>query len=149
MKNLNLINNALTIVSTLTAEQIETVAKQSPEALLVYRETECGRTVDFAVSYDKKSDFGSVAQSGITFPGTDKDGHVLVTVLIPANVKKEDYIYDKYAVALNQLAIVEGQVVEALKTNATTKATFVKNITVLDADVGEDVDLGKGKGGKK
>ena len=134
MKNLNLINNALTIVSNLTAEQIETVAKQTPEALMIFRETErCGRVVDFAVSYDKKSAYGSVSESGITFPGTDDEGHVLVTVLIPANVNKNDYIYDKYMVTLNQLSIVETQVVEALKTTATTKEAFVKTITVLDA----------------
>lgn len=140
MKDLRLMSNALTVVSTLTAEQVETVAKQDPEALMLFSGEGNDRYAEFAVTYDKKRAYGTVENNGINFPGTDKDGHLLVTVLIPANVAAEDYVYDKYAVALAQLANVEQKVVESLKTTSKTKAEFIKTITRVDAEAGEKVN---------
>lgn len=147
MKDLYLIENAMTLVSKLTPEQIETVAKQSPDALQLVTPLGNGDSrVDFTVVYDPKSDFGHIGNDGIRFPAANQDGKACVSVLIPANSKdKKGYIYDKYMVAINNLAVVEDQVVKALETVATTKKDFVAKITVLDADASaaEKVDVKK------
>lgn len=147
MKDLYLIENAMTLVSKLTPEQIETVAKQSPDALQLVTPLENGGSrVDFTVVYDPKSDYGHLDNNGIRFPAANKDGNACVSVLIPANSKDKDgYIYDKYMVAINNLAVVEDQVVKALETVATTKKDFVAKITKLDAKTAmkETVDLTK------
>lgn len=165
MKKIRVIQNAATFVSDLKVEEIEVLQKQNPMALAIEEpNTEGGTDIVFSVQH-RNAAFGEINDDRVIFVDKDAEGYACLTVLIPANVDRNTYLYDKFANPVNLLKTVERNAKKALKNLITSKDEFAKEFIDLDSEITlsealedadviikapiNDADVENKKGGKK
>ena len=135
MKKIGVIQNAATFISDLKVEEIEVLQKQNPMALAIEEPNmEGGTDIIFSVQH-KNAAFGEINDDRVVFVDKDAEGYACLTVLIPANVDKNSYLYDKFANPVNLLKTVERNAKKALKNLITSKDEFAKEFIDLDNEV--------------
>lgn len=130
MANIKIIGDAAVITSTLSAEDIQTLKKYRPEAL-VLKGGEDGKEPIFAI--DMAAGAGSVNNYGITFGGVTRDEDkkanlTLVLKGITGDVK--EYVADKFGTALDCLNQLEESIPGVLAEVSARKARIMENIQV-------------------
>ncbi len=130
MANIKIVGDAAVITSTLSVEDIQTLKKYRPEAL-VLKGGEDGKEPIFAIDVNAGS--GSVSNYGITFGGVTRDEDkkanlTLVLKGITGDVK--EYVADKYGTALDYLNQLEINLPEVLADVSERKARIMANIQV-------------------
>lgn len=135
MKKIRIIQNAATFVSDLKVEELETLQKQNPMALaLTEPNMDGGNDIIFTVQH-RNAAFGEINDDRIIFVDKDAEGYACLTVLIPANVDRNTYLYDKFANPVNMLKTIERNAKKALQNLITSKDAFAKEFIELDSEV--------------
>lgn len=126
MAKIQVIGDACVITSAATMEGIKKLEKHCPDALKIYDEND---NVLFKVS--STTGDGSVSRCGISFNSASRtDGGYATVTLNIADVDGdiEDYIADKYGIAITRLAELEDGMDDAI-------ATVDKNIAAIKASI--------------
>ena len=122
------IGNAMVVTSTLTREELESVAKYRPEAMTAYEGEGDKKTPVFKLDLTKR-DCGSIDKFGVVFgPTTDEDGHARVTMTFGPELDK-DKIIDNLGPAILKLNAMEEALAEQLKGIEEDKAKATAAIT--------------------
>lgn len=128
MAKIQVMGDACVITSTATMEGIKKLEKHCPDALKIYDEND---NVIFKVS--STTGEGSVSKCGISFNSVSRndDGYATVTINI-AGVSGdiEDYITDKYGIAIKYLNDLEDGMDTAIESVDKTIAAIKASITV-------------------
>ena len=137
MKNMKVLGNSLTITSDLTKDEIVSLQKYAPEALVLTRKNEDENYTEeyFRVSYREGCD--NVSQYGVCFPNTNASGNVTVTALIPSELsveKRKEFILDNFQSIATNLVLVEEQAKTALETVKKNRDEFANKVKFLDED---------------
>ena len=136
MEKIRLIQNAATFTSDLKVDEIIQLQKQDPAALAIIEPTFDGGTQEvFRIAF-KNAAFGEITENYMVFVDKNVEGKACLTVLIPANLEdKAGYLFDKYAVAINMLKVVERKAKKALENIVTSKENFASEILDLDNEI--------------
>ena len=120
---------AMVISSVATPEELSTLAKYRPDAL-VLKDAEKKKDI-FTVGIAKNG-YGDISKYGAEFSNvTDKDGHATITVMVPEGVEdKKAWAQDYLGVAILRLNQVEEQFESQLADVASEKSAVAEKITV-------------------
>lgn len=129
MSKTTVLGDAIVITSTLTTEEIKTVAKFKPTALALYEGEGTDKVPTFAIGTGSQ---GSVSKFGITFNGTSRDDKKLATVTIPytGGENPAEFVAETYGAALAKLNTLEKELPKVVKEAAEAKAAILAGISV-------------------
>jgi len=131
MAKLQVIGNAGVITSTLKLEEIKTIQKYRPEAL-VLKGGEEGKEDIFAISAGKQ---GSINQYGATFADATRDREGLATITLGiffegTNEELKEHLADKFGTALVHLGELEDKLPAVLREIGEKKEEMLAQIEV-------------------
>ena len=133
MGKVTISGNAIVITSSVSAEDINLLAKYRPQALQLIVEEDGAKTVDFMLSMDSK---GSVGKYGISFNGATRDEEKLATYttvdesLPESNDEAKEVIADKYGAMLSKLAKIEEGIPAAVEEVKAERDAVIAGIEV-------------------
>ena len=129
MSKVNIAGNSYVITSSVSMEDLETVAKYRPAALTLVDEE--SKETYFKVGVGTTS---SVNDHGISFSGVTNDDRKLATATLPISPDIEgeakDYVLDKAGLAIANLNKVEEGIAAVLEEIQSERDTIAENITV-------------------
>lgn len=140
MAKIVIAGNAAVITSTKTLEDIKTLEKYNPKALILAEaELDClgnpmPNTFKEVFKVATSSGKGSVSQHGVVFNGTSRggDNFATVTITIPDEVEEvSEYVMDTIGEAIMRLNAVEANVSEALLEVDRNKAAVMAHVTII------------------
>lgn len=129
MANIKIVGNAAVLTSALKREEIATVHKYRPEALVLKDEE---GTPYFRVGFTTGK--GSVSKYGVEFDGVSHDDLKLALITLCVDCGEDEdireIVADALGVALNNLNKVEAQVAPMLEEIAAERERVMDSITV-------------------
>lgn len=129
MAKITVAGDAIVVTSALKMEDIKTVEKYNPDALVLMG-GEDGKEPVFRVA--TTSGDGNIGQYGASFGRTTEGGLACVTIVDPkmdGNIK--EYVADKFGTAITQLEKIEAAMPDVLTAIAADKAKVMEHITVM------------------
>ena len=130
MAKVTIAGKAIVITSALKLEELETVKKYQPKALVLLG-GEDGKEPIFAVGVVRGST-GKIGNVGVEFgEETQTEKLATMTLMAPADVKDmKEYVADKYGAALMNLAKLEANLPAVIGAIAAEKQSIMDNISV-------------------
>jgi len=130
MAKVTIAGKAIVITSALKLEELETVKKYQPKALVLLG-GEDGKEPIFAVGVVRGS-AGKIGNVGVEFgEETQTEKLATMTLMAPADVKDmKEYVADKYGAALMNLAKLETNLPAVIGAIAAEKQSIMDNISV-------------------
>lgn len=130
MAKVTIAGKAIVITSALKLEELETVKKYRPKALVLLG-GEDGKEPIFAVGVVRGS-AGKIGNVGVEFgEETQTEKLATMTLMAPADVKDmKEYVADKYGAALMNLAKLEANLPAVIGAIAAEKQSIMDNISV-------------------
>ena len=130
MAKVTIAGKAIVITSALKLEELETVKKHQPKALVLLG-GEDGKEPIFAVGVVRGS-AGKIGNVGVEFgEETQTEKLATMTLMAPADVKDmKEYVADKYGAALMNLAKLETNLPAVIGAIAAEKQSIMDNISV-------------------
>lgn len=130
MAKVTIAGKAIVITSALKLEELETVKKYQPKALVLLG-GEDGKEPIFAVGVVRGS-AGKICNIGVEFgEETQTEKLATMTLMAPADVKDmKEYVADKYGAALMNLAKLEANLPAVIGAIAAEKQSIMDNISV-------------------
>lgn len=130
MAKVTIAGKAIVITSALKLEELETVKKYQPKALVLLG-GEDGKEPIFAVGVVRGS-AGKIGNVGVEFgEETQTEKLATMTLMAPADVKDmKEYVADKYGAALMNLAKLETNLPAVIGAIAAEKQSIMDNINV-------------------
>lgn len=130
MAKVTIAGKAIVITSALKLEELETVKKYQPKALVLLG-GEDGKEPIFAVGVVRGS-AGKIGNVGVEFgEETQTEKLATMTLMAPADVKDmKEYVADKYGAALMNLAKLEANLPAVIGAIAAEKQSIMDNISV-------------------
>ena len=130
MAKVTIAGKAIIITSALKLEELETVKKYQPKALVLLG-GEDGKEPIFAVGVVRGS-AGKIGNVGVEFgEETQTEKLATMTLMAPADVKDmKEYVADKYGAALMNLAKLETNLPAVIGAIAAEKQLIMDNISV-------------------
>ena len=131
MAKVTIAGKAIVITSALKLEELETVKKYQPKALVLLG-GEDGKEPIFAVGVVRGS-AGKIGNVGVEFGEETHDDQKLatMTLMVPGDVKDmKEYVADKYGAALMNLAKLEANLPAVIGAIAAEKQSIMDNISV-------------------
>jgi len=127
MANTKIVGRAAVITSTMKVEDIKKMAKYAPTSLKL-QDAESKEEI-FAVAAGTTA---STSKYGITFSTENEAGFAQITLTIPENVDRTEYVRDTYGDMLQMLAVIEANATDALANIDTHLAEITSSIEVVD-----------------
>lgn len=130
MAKVTIAGKVIVITSALKLEELETVKKYQPKALVLLG-GEDGKEPIFAVGVVRGS-AGKIGNVGVEFgEETQTEKLATMTLMAPADVKDmKEYVVDKYGAALMNLAKLETNLPAVIGAIAAEKQSIMDNISV-------------------
>lgn len=131
MAKVTIAGKAIVITSALKLEELETVKKYQPKALVLLG-GEDGKEPIFAVGVVRGS-AGNIVNVGVEFGEETHDDQKLatMTLMVPGDVKDmKEYVADKYGAALVNLKKLEDTLPAVVEAIAASKKSIMDNISV-------------------
>ena len=130
MAKVTIAGKAIVMTSALKLEELETVKKYQPKALVLLG-GEDGKEPIFAVGVVRGS-AGKIGNVGVEFgEETQTEKLATMTLMAPADVKDmKEYVADKYGAALMNLAKLETNLPAVIGAIAAEKQSIMDNISV-------------------
>lgn len=131
MNKVKVLNNSITVTSTLTKEDLEYLQKYAPKHLVLVEEEKDGTINEtFRIAFGK---YESINEFGICFASTTDKGNVTITALMPTDLSdKKDYILDNYGSIFANLELIEKQASKALPGIKKARETMKENIEIVE-----------------
>lgn len=109
MANIIITGDSVSVISTLTLEDIKTVAKYRPEALNLYDGESKEKSLVFTV---KAGTTPSMSAYGVSFTAQTSDGNAVMTEIFSGSTAAtiKDAVAEKYGVGVINLRKLEAQV---------------------------------------
>lgn len=125
--------NAIVITSTMKLEDIRTIKKYYPDAL-VLQGGSYGREPIFAIDVEKADGCGKVNQYGASFAAStrNEEGLATITLICSENVDGDikEYVADKLGLAISRLNMLEETLPDILHVIETKKAQVIGSISI-------------------
>lgn len=130
MAKIQVLGDAVVLTSAHTLENLRTIAKYRPDAL-VLKGGEDGKEPVFAISVDGRTD--GVNKFGATFNAASRDGKKLaqITTFIGNAENLKEVIADKYGAALVRLNKLEATLPAVLEEVRAERDAVMQSITIV------------------
>ena len=132
MNKVKVLNNSLTVTSTLTKVDLEYLQKYAPKTLVLVEEEKDGTINEtFRIAFGKTE---SINKFGICFANVTEKGNVTITALMPTDIPdRKDYVLDQFGAIFANLELVEKQALKALPGIKKNRETMKENIEIVEA----------------
>lgn len=126
--------NAVVITSSMKLEDIRTIKKYYPDAL-VLQGGKCGQEPIFAIDVENNADgCGKINQYGASFAASTRNEEGLATITLICSEKVEgdikEYVADKLGLAISRLNMLEETLPDILHIIEAKKAQVVGSISI-------------------
>ena len=119
---IQVIGNAIVITVVLLLSTFKKVARANPKALVLMDEDKKNEL--FRINTGKS---GSISEAGMIFDGTDVDGNMRCTTLLPEGITTEDQIKDTFLAPFAKLTKLVEQIENAgNEIDALTETVFAE-----------------------
>ncbi len=129
MAKIVIAGDAVVVKSELKLEDIKTIAKYQPKALVLMG-GEDNKEQLFRIGVT--TDAGDINVNGASFGKADADGKATITMVMTGvpTEKAKDWVADKLGAAIMNLNALEGKLPEVLSGISAQRATVMENISV-------------------
>lgn len=136
MANIKVIGDAMIVTSAIKMEDIKLLQCLDADGLIA-RDKD-----DEPVYAVFTGDSGFMGDTGIRFTGADSNGFATVTILLPpaSQTQREEYIKEKYAMAITALQTMEELLAEYLVDFKTKYNEAMQAVEFIDSTANENVD---------
>ena len=137
MKKIKVVNNAVTVTSDLSLENIRTLMQYAPEALKITQKNKKDEEVEvFAISTTMTEP--SINEFGINFTQETENNHATITALFPDYINTEEdknqFLKDHFFEVTKNLITIEKQAKKALDTLDKELKTFSEIVEHINVD---------------
>lgn len=137
MKKIKVVNNAVTVTSDLSLENIRTLMQYAPEALKITQKNKKDEEVEvFAISTTMTEP--SINEFGINFTQETENNHATITALFPDYINTEEdknqFLKDHFFEVTKNLFTIEKQAKKALNTLDKELKTFSEIVEHINVD---------------
>lgn len=137
MKKIKVVNNAVTVTSDLSLENIRTLMQYAPEALKITQKNKKDEEVEvFAISTTMAEP--SINEFGINFTQETENNHATITALFPDFINTEEeknqFLKDHFFEVTKNLITIEKQAKKALDTLDKELKTFSEIVEHINVD---------------
>lgn len=137
MKKIKVVNNAVTVTSDLSLENIRTLMQYAPEALKITQKNKKDEEVEvFAISTTMTEP--SINEFGINFTQETENNHATITALFPDYINTEEdknqFLKDHFFEVTKNLFTIEKQAKKALDTLDKELKTFSEIVEHINVD---------------
>lgn len=136
MANIKVIGDAMIVTSAIKMEDIKLLQRLDADGLIA-RDKD-----DEPVYAVFTGDLGFMEDTGIRFTGADSNGFATVTILLPpaSQTEREEFIKEKYAMAITALQTMEELLAEYLIDFKTKYNEAMQAVEFIDSAADENID---------